>query len=649
MGIKPMSIALSGWNVNFDYAAMFICLLLLIWYFDKKRIPIDVSAFFVKFIAAIFICALTEVSAVMLAKEGIIGELGFNLFMSFYSFLACLISVIYAGFLMVYLRVAKNHQLHVKMFLYTVLTLTLIIDVMTPFNKMGFYFYGDSYEVGPLGGFYALLSLSTVVTCIGVVLKKRKEISNARIFMLISSVLFSSTMFVVQLAFTISLLTFGFALVALTMYNYIFNPVIYLDNLTNLYNKDCLRECINIRFNNKIDFSVIFVAMDDFKYINKTYGVDAGDDLLVQVGNYIRTVDSAELVFEYSSDQFVVICKEKDEDKLYEIAESIQARFKHPWYVDSAVGAMMSASMCCFRCPEDAADYGSLIEIMDYSMAVVKKTNKGGVSKASELEVDKLRSEKEIEKAVKLAIDREELMVYYQPIFSVGENKYNSAEALVRINDDRLGWISPEIFIPLAEKNGLIISMGNLIFKMVCKFIRDNKLSETDIEYIEVNISPVQLQQPQYYKQIIKIMEEYEVKPAQINIEITETANMVGASEVVNENIEKLVEYGITFSLDDYGSGYSNLDYINHMPFNIIKIDKFIVWDAFENIKAGITLEYTIKMLNALQYMIVAEGVETEEQKNQLANIGCHYMQGWYYSKAVSGKEFMQLIEKKAS
>ncbi|MBQ9609214.1 MAG: EAL domain-containing protein, partial [Lachnospiraceae bacterium] len=178
------------------------------------------------------------------------------------------------------------------------------------------------------------------------------------------------------------------------------------------------------------------------------------------------------------------------------------------------------------------------------------------------------------------------------------------------------------------------------------KFIKDNKIADTDIEYIEVNISPVQLQQPEYYKKIIEIMEEYDVKPSQINIEITETANMVGASDVVNENIEKLVEYGITFSLDDYGSGYSNLDYINNMPFHIIKIDKFIVWDAFKNIKAGITLEYTIKMLNALQYMIVAEGVETEEQKDQLANIGCHYMQGWYYSKAVSDKEFMQLIKK---
>ena len=161
-------------------------------------------------------------------------------------------------------------------------------------------------------------------------------------------------------------------------------------------------------------------------------------------------------------------------------------------------------------------------------------------------------------------------------------------------------------------------------------------------------MSPVQLQQPEYYKKVIDILEEYNVDPSQINIEITETANMVGSSDIVNENIKKIVDYGITLSLDDYGSGYSNLDYINHMPFHIIKIDKFIIWDSFQNNKAGITLEYTIKMLNALQYMIVAEGVETKEQKEHLANIGCHYMQGWYYSKAVSGDEFMKVINEAA-
>ena len=634
------------WNLEYNFATIVICILMLVWYFHQKKIPLNSYAFFFKFNFSILACTIIETIGVLLFRKGTIGEFGFNVVMAVYSFMACLISVIYAFFIFEYMHVSDKNKKILKGILLIVLFLTMLIDVATPFTKVGFYFYDSKYAIGKLGGLYALLSGISVITGIAVIIVKRKIIPAYKVYILIASILFSSLMFVVQLRLTISVLCFGFGIVCLTLYNYIFNPALYIDNLTRLYNKDCMREYLEYHLERNKAFSIILVAMDDFKYINKTYGVDTGDHLLVQVGNYLRGVEGVDVVFGYGSDQFAAICNKKNLEVIKEIAGGIETRFKHPWYSESYSGVMMSSSICCFECPKDADNYGNLIEIMDYAMSMTKKTNKGGVSVAGDLDLTKMRSEKEIEKAVKLAIDRDELMVYYQPIFSVEKNIYNSAEALVRLNDEKLGWISPEVFIPIAEKNGLIISLGDQILRSVCKFICDNKLSESSIEYIEVNISPVQLQQPEYYKTVIGILEEYGVKPSQINIEITETANMVGSSDIVNDNIKKIVDYGITLSLDDYGSGYSNLDYINHMPFHIIKIDKYIVWDAFENIKAGITLEYTIRMLNALQYMIVAEGVETREQKDHLAKIGCHYMQGWYYSKAVAANEFMEVINK---
>lgn len=649
--IKTKGFVLRGfimleWKLDYNIATIIISVMLLAWYLHQKKIPLSSYVFFLKFNLSVLACTIIESIGVTLFKSGIIGEFGFNVFMAFYSFIACLITVIYACFVFEYMHVSDKNKKFLKIFLYIILTITMIIDAATPFTKIGFYFYNNEYVFGKFGGLYALLSGVAVVTGIAVIIVKRKQIPASRVYILIASIVFSTLMFVVQLKFTISILCFGYIIVCLTLYNYIFNPALYIDNLTQLYNKDCMREYLEYRLERNKQFSIILVAMDDFKYINKTYGVDIGDNLLVQVGNYLRGVDGVDEVFGYGSDQFGVVCNKKSVEDAKLLAGIIEERFKHPWYSESAAGVMMSSSSCCFECPKDADNYGNLVEIMDYAMSMAKKTNKGGISVAGEMDLTKMRSEKEIEKAVKLAIDRDELMVYYQPIFSVGKNLYNSAEALVRLNDEKLGWISPEVFIPIAEKNGLIISLGDQILRSVCKFIHDNKLAESSIEYIEVNISPVQLQQPEYYKKVIAILEEYEVKPSQINIEITETANMVGGSEIVNENIKKIVEYGITLSLDDYGSGYSNLDYINHMPFHIIKIDKYIVWDAFENIKAGITLEYTIRMLNALNYMIVAEGVETKEQKDHLAEIGCHYMQGWYYSKAVAEDEFMQTIKK---
>ena len=164
------------------------------------------------------------------------------------------------------------------------------------------------------------------------------------------------------------------------------------------------------------------------------------------------------------------------------------------------------------------------------------------------------------------------------------------------------------------------------------------------MKYIEVNISPVQLIQQNFADRVKQILEEYEVLPSQINIEITETATVNGTT-IISDNINALVDYGISFSLDDYGSGNANIDYINHMPFKIIKIDKYIIWDSFKNNKAGVTLEYTIGMLKALELYIVAEGVETEEMKIQLEEIGCHYLQGWYYSKAVPAEEFIGILQ----
>ena len=634
------------WNLQYNFATIVICILMMVWYFHQKKIPLSSYVFFLKFNVSIFICTIIETTGVLLYRNEVIGEFGFNVVMAAYSFIACLISVIYACFVFEYMHVGDKNKFFLKCFLYVILSVTLIIDILTPFTKIGFYFYSNRYVVGSFGALYALLSGVSVITGIAVIIVKRKKIAASRVYILISSILFSSVMFVVQLRFTVSILCFGFAIVCLTLYNYIFNPALYIDNLTQLYNKDCMREYLEYRLDRGKVFSIILVAMDDFKYINKTYGVDTGDNLLVQVGNYLRGVEGVDVVFGYGSDQFGAVCNKKSLEEIKSLVDIVQTRFKHPWYSESSAGVMMSSSICCFECPKDADNYGNLIEVMDYAMSMAKKTNKGGISIAGNMDLSKMRSEKEIEKAVKLAIDRNELMVYYQPIFSVEKNLYNSAEALVRLNDEKLGWISPEVFIPIAEKNGLIIALGNQVLRSVCKFIRDNKLKESSVEYIEVNISPVQLQQPEYYKTVIGILEEYDVKPSQINIEITETANMVGGSDIVNENIKKIVDYGITLSLDDYGSGYSNLDYINHMPFHIIKIDKYIIWDAFENIKAGITLEYTIRMLNALQYMIVAEGVETKEQKDHLADIGCHYMQGWYYSKAVAADEFMDAIKK---
>ncbi len=220
---------------------------------------------------------------------------------------------------------------------------------------------------------------------------------------------------------------------------------------------------------------------------------------------------------------------------------------------------------------------------------------------------------------------------------------FNSAEALIRLHDEELGFISPEDFIPLAEKNGMIFRIGEFVFRSVCKAISEKRLEQYGLEYIEVNLSVAQCMQENLHKTLLAIMDEYHVPYSFINLEITETAVTV-SKETLRNNIEYLRKKGVTFSMDDYGTGYSNITNVITYPFHIVKMDKSIVWYAMENDRALSTLKHSINMIKSLNMDIVAEGVETKEQSQALQEMGCDYLQGYYYSKPIPLDAFITFI-----
>lgn len=635
---------MAGWNLAYDYVAAFLILLIVIWYMTGKRIPLKSHRVFLILITMVYVATATEIAATHICLNiDMFGEDAMYFAVAFQNLALNLVAVILAYYILLLGNVGNKYRKIINRGFNVVIIINILAAIVNCITRSAFYFDENGrYKISAVCFVWYAVNVILVVISFIFLLKKGKSLSFHRSFALMFNIVCGIIGCILQIKYYQPLLNFMLASVCLTLYYYLQNPGNVMDSITNQFNRKFMGDYVNTLFNSDKKFVVIALAMDDFKFINKTYGVDNGDNLLFQIGSFLESLKANKTVFRFGSDQFCVIL-DKNLEEADEIVETIHGRFKHPWYSETQMGIMMSASVCYIECPRDASDYGELIEVLDYSMSMAKKTSKGKITKASDVNLDRIKQDKAVEKAVKQAMDRDELQVYYQPIYSVNKGVYNSAEALVRLHDEELGWISPEIFIPIAEKNGLIIEMGEMILTKVCKFIHDFKIADSTVEYIEVNISPVQLMQHNFAERVKTIMDKYDVNPKQINIEITETATMT-ASSVVGENIEKLLDYGISFSLDDYGSGNANIDYINHMPFKIIKLDKYIIWDSFKNDKAGITLEYTIGMLNALELYIVAEGVETEEMRDHLIDIGCHYMQGWYYSKAVSDIEFMKLI-----
>lgn len=632
------------WNLSFDGAAIFLLLLIFVWYFNEKRIPLRSHHTFLVLMAGVFAATGLEVISVLMARN--MDMVGYDMVynaLALQMFVVNLVPLALSYYLLLLAHIDMKQYKLMSMLYRLCAVLDVLVIVVNARFHWGFVYENNVFRVKGAG--IALYIINAVMVLISLVILVRSKQNFLFLRMIPTTVVLVCCVaaYMIQIIYQYPLYHLMLAATCLTIYHYQQNSGKVMDSVTGQFNRRFMGEFLRFKFKKQKEFGILVIAMDDFKFVNKTYGVENGDHFLYQAGQFLEQLKAPKTVFRFGSDQFCVVI-DRSADGIMEIAEQIHERFHHPWYGEEQRAVMMSASICCIECPKDAENYGELVEVIDYSMSLAKKTRKGMITHANEIDLEKIKHDKAVEKAVKLAIDRDELLVHYQPIFSVTKGVYNSAEALVRLHDEELGWISPEDFIPIAEKNGLIVEMGEMILEKVCRFIRDFKLSETTVEYIEVNISPVQMIQQNFAERVKNILEKYNVTPDQINIEITETATVNYAS-MVSKNINSLVDYGITFSLDDYGSGNANIDYINHMPFKIIKIDKDIIWDSFKNSKAGITLEYTIGMLNALQLFIVAEGVETEEMKQQLADFGCHYMQGWYYSKAVPDTEFMQLLQ----
>ena len=255
-------------------------------------------------------------------------------------------------------------------------------------------------------------------------------------------------------------------------------------------------------------------------------------------------------------------------------------------------------------------------------------------------------AERDAEKLIDDALEYDRIEVFYQPIFSNRAGKFTAAEALVRIRDESGKIIPPGMFIPVAEKTGKILPLGNAVFEKVCRFINERKPDELGVDYIEVNLSMVQCSDENLADIIISTMEKYNISPKYINLEITESATLK-RKDIFMTNLDRLREYGISFSLDDFGTGHSNLNYIVDMPVDIVKFDRDMTNAFFVDKKAYYVMEAAMQMIHGMGLDIVSEGIETAEQYMKISSMGIAYIQGYFFSKPIPQDEFYAFVSVK--
>lgn len=416
------------------------------------------------------------------------------------------------------------------------------------------------------------------------------------------------------------------------------------NNSLECLNKEGFRRFVNHLFIRHSNFTVFSIIMDDSEFYHTAIGEKDRGNLEICIINALKSNYKRKnfSVYKFKFGSYALISRQPVPDSAEEIISFIKNQIGLRWGF-SALELDLSFRVCQIESQIDVKNYQELSDIIGYLES--NKKLEGRILKAKDMDLIRVHSNSYLETAIVQGLREQRFEVYYQPIYSVKDNKLTGAEALIRLRDDEGNFVSPEEFIPVAEKNGTIFEIGTFVFTSVCETLSKLDLSEYSISKVDINLSVIQCIQEDMYEQLINIRNQYNIPSNLINIEITETAS-TNSPDILLRNMKYLEEDGIELSLDDYGSGNSNISYILNLPFKMIKIDKNIVWKSFENPNAKIVLQSTIDMIKELGLIVLAEGVETEEQANELKEMGCNCLQGYYYSRPLPVQKFLEIMKK---
>ena len=434
--------------------------------------------------------------------------------------------------------------------------------------------------------------------------------------------------------------SFGMSLVTLVYFFFIQKPEEMVDSSTDTLNHSALQRMLRYNLAVGRNFTCVTIYIDDTMFIANTFGILQMNAFLTEVGNFLKQSFSYKNVFSRQQGCFCILLRDADEEELNRIITVLNNRFQKTWTREN-VELKLYIRLCIIDCPKDA---DSTEEIMDIiNMISTDERYRQSIVFASEIDLKYRRRTIYIEHCLRNGLSENRFDVFYQPIWSTAEKKLIGAEALIRLKDENGIFISPEDFIPIAEKTGAILRIGEYVFESVCLALSQINIEEYGIKKIDINLSVAQCMQEILAEQILKIQSIYQIPTSIINLEITETA-AAHTPEILLKNMQDLSNAGFELSLDDYGSGYSNMSYMLNLPFKMIKIDKYIVWAAFTDKRAEKALAATIKMIKEIGMTVLAEGVETPEQAEWLTASGCDYLQGFYYSRPIPKKEFLNIM-----
>ncbi len=425
----------------------------------------------------------------------------------------------------------------------------------------------------------------------------------------------------------------------------------HYDSLTGLPNRflslDRLDLLIKKAKRNQYKVAVLFLDLDDFKKINDSLGHDVGDKVLIEAASRLNSIiRHQDTVGRLGGDEFILLLDGLDDMTDAEpVAEKLIKIFQDPFTIDNR-DLILTASLGIAIYPEDGLSSAQLLRHADVAMYNAKSLGRNTYSYFTEQLNQKVIRRLALEEQLHGALQRNEFVVYYQPKIDIASGHIMGAEALLRWFNPKLGQVSPDEFIPLAEQSGLIIALGEFVLNqslnILVQWQHINSINNQQFA-IAVNLSPRQFRDPKLADTITRTIKQSGLPTRLVELEVTEGILMSG-HHYVTDSLLQLNQSGLLLTMDDFGTGYSSLSYLRKYPFNIVKIDRSFINEMDTNPNDRELINAIISMAHSLNLKVVAEGVETEGQLIYLRQINCDYAQGFYFSKPLPTEKLEKLL-----
>lgn len=630
------------YNLDFLYAGLTLLVLLLYHFRSQKKLDSISNRIFYFFIFIAFADVSFDIitSLLIMSENPVLVPLTWLSLTIFY--ILQLILPIALIFYAQTLREVSLKSIKKEMAAWLVIPVIILFLILDN-HRSGLLFSVDSegtYHHGPL---YLLMYGYAVLYALGLALLTvlhKKQLSKENTVVLWEFLFIEAGCTILQALFGTYLMTgFGISVGVTVLFLTIGNPHTYVDHMTGAFDRHYFDKWFAEQWTKKKTIHVLSINLPRLKHVNKIYGNNVGNQLLISITRSLSEISPYVRVFRISGNSFFLVMHTLSD---YEQArEQVTKLFQSKFGVDDRT--IPFPAIICGVIHAERLTENTLIPYVDYMTSLSKDTRETVLIQSDDNMTNGFLYEQEIERFLNEAIEKDLFDVYYQPVYALKTNRCVTLEALSRLWHPTLGYVPPDVFITLAERTGHILKISLLQFRRICRFLKENPQIMRQIQNIKFNLSPAEILESGHIQALLDIITEYELPFSFFQFEITETVATEYSARLY-EVLDFLLDKGISLCLDDFGSGYANLNTVLKLPFSCIKMDRSLLRGLNEDPQVAFLYRSLISVLHEMHYRIVSEGVETEAEIEKLRKWGVDMVQGYYFSRPVNSQEIVKLL-----